>query len=91
MIRFIIAVTALLIASTAHAEEPKWHVHRTCHIYTTDPANTGEAHIIIMLEDALEIQKLIPVLRKCDAFYKCVADRDAGKVKHCYANDRRWR
>jgi hypothetical protein len=25
------------------------------------------------------------------AFTKCIDDRQAGKVKHCYANDRRWR
>jgi aspartyl protease family protein len=29
--------------------------------------------------------------RKCDAYYQCLTDRDAGKVKHCYANDKRWR
>lgn len=23
--------------------------------------------------------------------YQCLRDRDAGKVKHCYANDKRWR
>jgi len=48
---------ALSIASTAHAAE--WYVHRTCHLGSTDPANTTEINII-MLEDALEIQKLIP-------------------------------
>src|SRR5215475_12597073 len=28
---------------------------------------------------------------KCKAFYQCLEDRDRGKVKHCYENDRRWR
>jgi hypothetical protein len=23
--------------------------------------------------------------------FRCLDDRDAGKVKHCYENDRRWR
>ena len=30
-------------------------------------------------------------LRKCIAFWSCVKDREAGKVKHCYENDKRWR
>jgi len=30
-------------------------------------------------------------LKKCIAFWWCVTDREAGKVKHCYENDRRWR
>jgi hypothetical protein len=32
--------------------------------------------------------------RECkeyDRFMQCVVDREAGKVKHCYENDRRWR
>ena len=29
--------------------------------------------------------------KKLNAFDKCIADREAGKVKHCYENDRRWR
>jgi hypothetical protein len=29
--------------------------------------------------------------KKFNAFEKCVADREAGKVKHCYENDRKWR
>jgi len=30
-------------------------------------------------------------IKKCKAFYQCLEDRDRGKVKHCYENDRRWR
>ena len=25
------------------------------------------------------------------AFWRCIAERRAGKVKHCYQNDERWR
>jgi hypothetical protein len=89
MTKLLMAAAALSIASTAHAEEEsKWRLHRTCSIITTDP-NTEIT--FLTLEDALAIQKFIPDLKKCDAFWKCVADREAGKVKHCYANDRRWR
>jgi hypothetical protein len=45
-----------------------------------------------------ELRKLVKelpfILRKvkaCDAYRKCLDDRDTGKVKHCYENDRRWR
>jgi hypothetical protein len=38
-----------------------------------------------------DLPKMMPVLKACWAFRKCQEDRDAGKVKHCYANDRRWR
>jgi len=45
-----------------------------------------------------ELRKLVKeppfIMRKvkaCDAYRKCLDDREAGKVKHCYANDRRWR
>jgi len=38
-----------------------------------------------------DLPKMMPVLKACWAFRKCQSDRDAGKVKHCYRNDRRWR
>jgi hypothetical protein len=47
--------------------------------------------VTLSLEDVLELQKQLPLLKRCTAFYQCVADREEGKVKHCYANDRRWR
>jgi hypothetical protein len=51
----------------------------------------GIATISLDLADILELQKHLPLLKKCNAFWQCVNDRDAGKVKHCYENDRRWR
>jgi hypothetical protein len=62
----------------------------------TDTLETGwgegdDEKVLLEAEDVFEIQKLIPDLKKCTAYYKCLNDRDAGKVKHCYANDRRWR
>jgi hypothetical protein len=29
--------------------------------------------------------------KACAAYWRCLDDRDAGKVKHCYENDKRWR
>jgi hypothetical protein len=49
------------------------------------------ATITLDLSDILELQKHLPLLKTCSAFWQCVNDRDGGKVKHCYENDRRWR
>src|SRR5215831_4801586 len=47
--------------------------------------------IVIEAEEIPDILKAIGVIKKCKAFYQCLEDRDRGKVKHCYENDRRWR
>ena len=46
---------------------------------------------VIEAEEIPDILKAIGVIKKCKAFYQCLEDRDRGKVKHCYENDRRWR
>jgi hypothetical protein len=57
--------------------------------------NDNSATVFLSLEDALAIQKELPALKKCDAFYKCVAKRDWHRYtpdaepkwpipKHCY-------
>jgi hypothetical protein len=55
-----------------------------------DEAHT-DGKITLSMEDIVEFQKHLPLLKKCTAFYQCLRDREAGKVKHCYENDRRWR
>jgi hypothetical protein len=47
--------------------------------------------IDILPEEFTTLEKAIREMRKCEKFYQCLADRDQGKVKHCYENDRRWR
>ena len=42
-------------------------------------------------EEIPDILKAISVIKKCKAFYQCLEDREKGKVKHCYENDKRWR
>jgi hypothetical protein len=37
------------------------------------------------------LEKELRDWRKCDLYYQCLEDRDAGKVKHCYRKDKRWR
>jgi hypothetical protein len=38
-----------------------------------------------------DLPRITRALKACDAYRKCLDDRDTGKVKHCYENDRRWR
>jgi len=38
-----------------------------------------------------DLSRITRALKACDAYRKCEDDRAAGKVKHCYENDRRWR
>jgi|SRR5215831_7122412 len=92
---FLTGVAALFLATgTAHAREWYYHQH-SCSLMNRpsegEPPELFRADDPIELDDALQIQKLIPDLKKCTAFNQCVADRDAGKVKHCYYNDKRWR
>jgi len=38
-----------------------------------------------------DLPTAVRAFKACDAYRKCLDDRGEGKVKHCYANDRRWR
>ena len=63
---------------------------RRCDV-TRNSNSSDDLNLDVHLNDALEIQKLIPKLKKCEKFWQCVNDRDRGKGKHCYINDKRWR
>jgi len=84
-------VAVLLLATgTAHADSEKWEASfRQCHIRWA--RETEGQTIVIEAEEIPDILKAIRVIKKCKAFYQCLEDRDRGKVKHCYENDRRWR
>ena len=59
-----------------------------------DGPHNGERRGAVIYLDKAARMRLESELRdwqKCDKYYQCLADRDAGKVKHCYANDKRWR
>lgn len=97
------SIAALVLATgTAQADKEKWEASfRQCHIrkwFSKDElAAIGWARdadgqtIVIEPEDIPDIVKAIAVIKKCQAFYQCLEDRERGKVKHCYENDRRWR
>jgi len=53
---------------------------------------TEDGITIRITEDEFrDLEKGIRDIRKSAKFFQCLADRGAGKVKHCYENDRRWR
>jgi hypothetical protein len=101
--KYFVTVLALLMAATpvAHAAE-KWEGNfRQCHIRKwfskEELAGIGwqrdiPGQTIVIEENEIgDLEKAIRIIKQCRAFYKCLEDRDAGKVKHCYENDRRWR
>jgi hypothetical protein len=47
--------------------------------------------IAIKAEEIPNLLKAIREIKKCEAWFQCLDDRLHKKVKHCYANDRRWR
>jgi hypothetical protein len=63
--------------------------------YDNPPVEVSETHATIDRKEFDKMLKVFPRLlrqmKACDAYYKCLDDREAGKVKHCYGNDRRWR
>jgi hypothetical protein len=63
---------------------PKWRFDfRQCHVRAPlamlDHGWSDE--VALDLDDIRKIQKSIPDLKKCEAWHKCLRDRDDGKVK----------
>jgi len=52
---------------------------------------TGDEPATIKPKDIPELLENFKYLKKHCAWLQCLEDREKGKVKHCYANDRRWR
>jgi hypothetical protein len=96
-------IAALLLATgAAHADvktdidgypkpETIWiaHIH-SCSIYRAVTEGNSDSSTIEWNEIP-EVLRALRELKQCAAFHQCISDRNAGKVKHCYANDRRWR
>lgn len=76
MLGVAVATAASIVMATATAraadETDKYYLHlHACNIVLkTNQYDTLD------LTDLLALQKYIPLLRACDAFYKCVAKRD---------------
>jgi hypothetical protein len=98
----LLPIYAIVKVYDANTEREKWEgVFRQCHIrkwFSKDELaeigwqrNTPGQTIVIEENEIGDLEKAIQVIKKCRAFYKCLEDREAGKVKHCYENDRRWR
>ena len=59
-----------------------------------EPSDGERRHVVIENFDKAtraRLEKELRRMHKCDAYYQCLEDRNAGKVKHCYVNDPRWR
>ena len=88
-----IVFTAAVLIHDARAEETgprEWYYHQhSCTLQNKDPI--GQPLSSLNMDDVIQIQKLIPDLKRCSAFYDCVSELEQGKVKHCYYNDKRWK
>jgi hypothetical protein len=106
MRRFLLASVAVLaLAGTAHAEwetdcRHGWISKNFGEIDKDLPpveivTSNGDTSLRISYDELKKLVKELPAIlrnvKACDAWMKCLSDRDAGKVKHCYYNDRRWR
>src|SRR5262245_49134254 len=102
---FLTSIAALFLATgaaqpSAYADD-KWITN--CRSITIEKRFPAEALTIekrlpdevpmmfITPEDLPTLEKEIKELKKGMAWWKCIDDRAAGKVKHCYENDKRWR
>jgi hypothetical protein len=99
---FLSSIAALFLATgAAHADVktdidgyPKpvrtWiaHIH-SCSIYR--PASDEPATDVISWDEIPQVMRALRELKQCAAFHQCISDRNAGKVKHCYEHDKRWR
>jgi hypothetical protein len=75
-------IAALLLATgAAHAAEGQCADGQTTgckfylHLHSCDVRLMPDAEAL-QLDDLLALQKYVPMLRACDAFYKCVYKRD---------------
>ena len=44
----------------------------------------GKVLVVITPKDVPAIEEGIKVLKRCDKFWSCVRERDAGRRRHCY-------
>jgi len=72
---------ALFLATGAAADEPftgwDWDWHRCDLVKYRKGEIVRESRIEV--EDIAELEKLLPLMRKCDRFYQCVIKRDYPK------------
>ena len=98
-VRALITGIAMLLATgAAHAggysRTDEWELNcRMAAINKARPddADWDEHMMVITPADLPGLEKEIKKFKQCLAFLKCTKDRSAGKVKHCYDNDKRWR
>jgi hypothetical protein len=91
---FLATGTAQQSAQAGYYGEDKWITNcRYTIIEKRRPEGGDQPDWLMYIEpaDLPVLEREIKNLKKCMLFSKCLSDRDAGKVKHCYENDKRWR
>jgi hypothetical protein len=98
MRKSLLLAAALAVASTAALAATEWEASfRRCEIdkWFTKGEDafefTGEGRVLVSITpaDVPAIEKGIAVLKKCNKFWACVREREAGKRRHCYLPKRR--
>jgi hypothetical protein len=88
----LLAAVVALAPNAALAAEP-WETNfRRCEIdkWFTKGEDAfefdGEGKLLVSIKpaDVPAIERGIAVLKKCNKFWACVRERDAGKKRHCY-------
>jgi hypothetical protein len=91
----LIVAVLFLATGTAHAGGHWYQERWTCTLrwVSDDPewAEAGPNPATIKIEDIPAMLERFKNMKKWSAWTQCLEDRAAGKVKHCYENDRRWR
>jgi hypothetical protein len=77
------------------------HEQIEMYLESNDAPNTeifeSEGHVTVRIDYGAfrkllkDLPTAIRAFKACDAYRKCLDDQGAGKVKHCYEKDRRWR
>jgi hypothetical protein len=91
---FLATGAAQQSAQAGYFGSDKWTTNcRYSIIEKRRPQNDEQPDWLMYIEsaDLPVLEREIKNLKKCMLFWKCLSDRDAGKVKHCYENDKRWR
>ena len=78
-----------------HWSQEKWDcaLHWTPRWDKQKQAYDEEDRAIIDIDDLPKLRQIFEgyTMKGHCAFLQCLEDRGKGKVKHCYANDKRWR
>jgi hypothetical protein len=94
----LLAAVVVALAPTAAPAATEWQASfRRCAVDKWFTKNedafefTAEGRVLVSITpaDVVAVEKGIAVLKKCNKFWACVRERDAGRKRHCYLPKRR--